>query len=65
VGTNNNHLLMVYFIFQFLFTDIVGFSRIAMGVTPIKVMNMLQNLFNRFDRLCDVHGVMKLETIGA
>eukprot|EP00804_Cyclotella_cryptica_P018924 CCRYP_006449-RA/>CCRYP_006449-RA protein AED:0.14 eAED:0.14 QI:470/1/1/1/0.5/0.33/3/1542/875 len=47
-----------------IFTDIVGFSRIAMGVTPIKVMNMLQNLFNRFDRLCDVHGVMKLETIG-
>lgn len=56
---------MVYFIFHYLFTDIVGFSRIAMGVTPIKVMNMLQNLFNRFDRLCDVHGVMKLETIGA
>jgi class 3 adenylate cyclase len=47
-----------------IFTDIVGFSRIAMGVTPIKVMNMLQNLFNRFDQLCDVHGVMKLETIG-
>jgi class 3 adenylate cyclase len=47
-----------------IFTDIVGFSRIAMGVTPIKVMDMLQNLFNRFDQLCDVHGVMKLETIG-
>jgi class 3 adenylate cyclase len=47
-----------------IFTDIVGFSRIAMGVTPIKVMDMLQNLFNRFDELCDVHGVMKLETIG-
>jgi class 3 adenylate cyclase len=27
-------------------------------------MDMLQNLFNRFDELCDVHGVMKLETIG-
>ena len=25
---------------------------------------MLQNLFNRFDELCDSHGVMKLETIG-
>jgi class 3 adenylate cyclase len=47
-----------------IFTDIVGFSRIAMGVTPIRVMNMLQNLFSRFDQLCDVHGVMKLETIG-
>jgi class 3 adenylate cyclase len=47
-----------------IFTDIVGFSKIAMGVTPIRVMNMLQNLFSRFDKLCDVHGVMKLETIG-
>ena len=47
-----------------IFTDIVGFSRIAMGVTPIRVMNMLQDLFSRFDQLCDVHGVMKLETIG-
>ena len=47
-----------------VFTDIVGFSRIAMGIAPIKVMDMLQDLFNRFDELCDLHGVMKLETIG-
>jgi class 3 adenylate cyclase len=47
-----------------IFTDIVGFSRITLDVAPIRVMNMLQNLFNRFDELCDIHGVMKLETIG-
>jgi class 3 adenylate cyclase len=47
-----------------IFVDIVGFSRIAMGVAPIKIMNMLSMLFNRFDALCDHHGVMKLETIG-
>lgn len=47
-----------------VFTDIVGFSRISMDIAPIKVMDMLQNLFNRFDELCDLHGVMKLETIG-
>ena len=47
-----------------VFTDIVGFSRISMEIKPIKVMDMLQNLFNRFDELCDLHGVMKLETIG-
>jgi len=47
-----------------VFTDIVGFSRISMGITPTSIMNMLQNLFNRFDELCDVHGVLKLETIG-
>eukprot|EP00985_Skeletonema_marinoi_P023285 scaffold15419_cov206-Skeletonema_marinoi.AAC.2 len=47
-----------------VFTDIVGFSRISMDIKPIKVMDMLQNLFARFDELCDLHGVMKLETIG-
>jgi class 3 adenylate cyclase len=47
-----------------VFTDIVGFSRISMDIAPIKVMDMLQTLFNRFDELCDLHGVMKLETIG-
>lgn len=47
-----------------IFTDIVGFSRISLDISPIKVMDMLQNLYNRFDELCDVHGVLKLETIG-
>ncbi len=47
-----------------IFTDIVGFSRICLDLEPIGVMNMLQDLFGRFDSLCDVHNVMKLETIG-
>uniref|UniRef100_A0A7S1ZC46 Guanylate cyclase domain-containing protein n=1 Tax=Ditylum brightwellii TaxID=49249 RepID=A0A7S1ZC46_9STRA len=47
-----------------VFVDIVGFSRIAAGVTPLKVMDMLQNLFSRFDLLCEKHGVQKLDTVG-
>lgn len=47
-----------------VFTDIVGFSRIALELTPLQVMDMLQNLFNRFDALCDEHNVQKLETVG-
>ena len=47
-----------------IFTDIVGFSGIAMDVKPIQVMDMLQSIFSRFDELCDVHDVLKLETIG-
>jgi len=47
-----------------IFTDIVGFSRIAMDVKPIQIMDMLQSIFSRFDGLCDVHDVLKLETIG-
>lgn len=35
-----------------------------MNLSPSSVMDMLQNLFNRFDDLCDLHQVLKLETIG-
>lgn len=47
-----------------IFTDIVGFSRISLDLKPLQIMDLLQDLFSRFDSLCDVHGVMKLETIG-
>lgn len=47
-----------------VFADIVGFSRITTGLPPILVMEMLHDLFYRFDYLCEKHGVKKLETIG-
>ena len=47
-----------------IFTDIVNFSQIALDMKPIKVMDMLQDLFSRFDALCDRFGIRKLETIG-
>jgi len=47
-----------------IFTDMVGFSRIAQALSPLQVMDMLQSLFDRFDKLCDLYGVKKLETIG-
>ena len=47
-----------------IFTDIVGFSKMALDMKPLEVVDMLQVLFSRFDALCDKHGVTKLETIG-
>ena len=47
-----------------IFTDIVNFSQISLDMKPIKVMDMLQDLFSRFDALCDRFGIRKLETIG-
>jgi class 3 adenylate cyclase len=47
-----------------IFADIVGFSRISLELKPLVVVNMLQDLFSRFDQLCDVHHIQKLETIG-
>jgi class 3 adenylate cyclase len=41
----------------------VGFSQMALKLHPIKVTDMLQNLFSRFDVLCAKHGIQKLEAI--
>ena len=47
-----------------IFSDIVGFSKIALKLPPVQVMDMLQDLFSRFDMLCKKYGIFKLETIG-
>jgi len=47
-----------------IFADIVGFSEMSMCMSPIQVMNMLEALFSKFDALCEIHNVEKLETIG-
>jgi class 3 adenylate cyclase len=47
-----------------IFAGIVGFSQILLELRPIKAMDMLQELFSRFDALCDKHDIQKLETIG-
>ncbi len=47
-----------------IFTDIVNFSEMAMCMAPLEVVDMLHDMFSRFDALCDKHGISKLETIG-
>lgn len=47
-----------------IFLDIVGFSRMSLELKPIQIMDMLHDLFGRYDNLCDKHGVLKLETVG-
>ena len=45
-----------------LFSDIVTFTKIAAAVQPIDIVNMLNNLYSRFDALTNVHGVYKVST---
>ncbi len=47
-----------------LFSDIVGFTPWAQRTDPDRVVEMLDDLFTRFDTLADACGVEKIKTIG-
>jgi class 3 adenylate cyclase len=47
-----------------LFADIVGFTRIASTALPEEIVAMLNEIFSRFDRLVERHGLEKIKTIG-
>lgn len=46
------------------FSDIVGFTDISSRLSPMKVSDMLDRLYHRFDELSRAHDVFKIETIG-
>lgn len=46
------------------FSDIKGFTNISSTQTPEGVMFMLDDLYRKFDALCNKHNLMKVETIG-
>jgi hypothetical protein len=46
------------------FSDIIGFTTMAGEMNAFLVMDMLNDLYNEFDRLVEKHGVYKVETIG-
>ena len=47
-----------------LFADIVGFTHWSSGKLPNEIVEMLSNLFTRFDKLCGEFDVYKVHTIG-
>jgi class 3 adenylate cyclase len=47
-----------------LFTDIVGFTPISASFDPHAVVNMLNELFSRFDELVDKYDVEKIQVAG-
>ena len=46
------------------FSDIVGFTVISSELSPIKVSDLLDRLYIKFDKLSRKHDVFKVETIG-
>lgn len=47
-----------------LFADIVGFTSLANQTEPEELVSLLNDLFSRFDRLAEQHGLEKIKTIG-
>ncbi|XP_065885157.1 guanylate cyclase soluble subunit alpha-2-like [Dysidea avara] len=47
-----------------LFSDIKGFAQICQNSSPVSTVIMLNNLFNKYDDLTDMHDVLKLENYG-
>jgi len=47
-----------------LFADIVGFTSLASELTPLEVVQLLNDLFSRFDDLVDKYKLNKVKTIG-
>nr|WP_017662039.1 adenylate/guanylate cyclase domain-containing protein [Baaleninema simplex] len=47
-----------------LFADIVGFTALSSRVSPVEIVNLLNQIFSIFDRLAEKHGLEKIKTIG-
>ncbi|MEQ8466113.1 adenylate/guanylate cyclase domain-containing protein [Coleofasciculus sp. E1-EBD-02] len=47
-----------------LFSDIVDFTRLSGEISPTELVNLLNEIFSRFDRLVELHGLEKIKTIG-
>jgi len=47
-----------------LFADLVGFVNLTNRTTPEALISLLNDLFSRFDRIAEVHGLEKIKTIG-
>lgn len=47
-----------------MFTDIIGFSRLAMQVSTSELVDFLNGVFSSFDELAAKHGLEKIKTIG-
>jgi class 3 adenylate cyclase len=53
-----------YKMVSIFFSDIVGYTKMSSEMTPTEVMDMLNDLYTKFDSLAEKHRVYKLETIG-
>lgn len=47
-----------------LFADIVDFTPLASSISPVELVNMLNDIFSLFDSIVEKHGLEKIKTMG-
>jgi len=47
-----------------MFTDLVGFTRLSAHLSPAQLVELLNQIFSKFDELADRYGLEKIKTIG-
>ncbi len=47
-----------------LFADLVGFTEMSGRISPPDLVQLLNNIFSRFDKLVELHDLEKIKTIG-
>ena len=47
-----------------LFADIVGFTELSARISPPELVELLNVIFSKFDKLAEKHGLEKIKTIG-
>lgn len=47
-----------------MFADLVNFTKLAEKIPPSQLINLLNEIFSRFDSLTEKHGLEKIKTIG-
>jgi len=47
-----------------LFADIVGFTHLSSRLLPSQLLEVLEDIFGKFDQLAQQHGIEKIKTIG-
>ncbi|XP_046452235.1 soluble guanylate cyclase 88E-like isoform X2 [Daphnia pulex] len=63
-GENPVDTCQVFECVTILFSDVVTFTEICSRISPMEVVSMLNSMYSIFDRLTELNGVYKVETIG-